>query len=440
MIWAATAVVSSIGAGLLLFREHYVAEPAVEVLISVLAGSVAFGACIYCLAVFALQRRVRSLLAATAFSTLASGTLFQTIVDLRGSPPCVFGWVTTVAWAVAGLLFVGEAYSKAKWRAANRAQSIAQLAVAAAAVLAFPLTVLPYVSDYTLLSSFSSSPGGASLCRVVDAALCASAAGLVCWTLVANYRRYTASADGLSGLACYFYVAAVLGLVFCCVSAERFDIWYTIGEALFVWSWLALIVGNGVENAFAHQEAGERLDELETLHDVSWSLVGARTVRELLDLFVTTLVSKLGTRIAAVYLSQDEQTLELAAIRGSDDVCLGTKYSLVSSGPWPGFHSGHTAKAFASREVQVANDVFVDVEFVSWRIVAGDDGCAASIPLIDRDACIGVLNVYFCDSSQLTSARLRLLATIAAAATSAIEYAVSKEASPEADTELDFAA
>lgn len=76
----------------------------------------------------------------------------------------------------------------------------------------------------------------------------------------------------------------------------------------------------------------------------------------------------------------------------------------------------------------MANDVFVDVELVPWRIVAADDGCAASIPLADHDVCIGVLDVYFSDASQLTTSRLRLLATIAAAATSAIEYALSKQA------------
>ena len=83
----------------------------------------------------------------------------------------------------------------------------------------------------------------------------------------------------------------------------------------------------------------------------------------------------------------------------------------------------------------------VDVEFVPWRVVAQNDGCAASIPLVDHDVCTGVLNAYFSDATQLTTARLRLLATIAAAATSAIEFALSKEAGPCSESaELDLAA
>ena len=237
---------------------------------------------------------------------------------------------------------------------------------------------------------------------------------------------------------CYFLIACGAGLLFYCASQARFDIWSTMSQICFTWSWIALIVGNGIENAFAHKEAGERLDELETLHDVSWSLVGAATVKELLDLFVSTLVNKLGARIAAVYLSRDSHSLELAASCGAEDSPIGRSYPLISDKPWPGFHSGHTARAYVSRQVQVVNDVFVDVEFVPWKIVAQDDGCAASIPLVDKDVCIGVLNVYFSDASDLTSTRLRLLATIAAASTSAVEYALSKQAERFSDDHQDI--
>ena len=378
LIWGATVAASSAAVGLLLPSGRWVPDGAVQASLSVLAGGAGLGASAYCLAIFALQRRIRPLFAASAFSALGTAAVLQAVVDLHGSPPAVYAWITTAAWLIAGVLFVGEAHSESRWRAANRIQAVSQFAVAGFAVAAFPLAVLPYVLHPALLCGFSSSAPAAAICRVIDAALGLSAAALLSWALVANHRRYIKLSDGLAGLVSYFLVACAVGLLCYSACAERFDRWYTMGQVAFVWSWIALVVGNGVENAFAHKEAQDRLDELETLHDVSWSLVGATNVNELLNLFVSTLVNKLGAGIAGVYLANEQDALELAAICGSDESKPGTSYPLVGSGPWPGFHSGHTAKAFTSRQVQVANDVFVDVEFVPWRVIAGDDGCAAS--------------------------------------------------------------
>lgn len=435
LIWGGAIFASCSAVGLLLPNGYYVPDRVMQASMAVLAGGAGFGAAAYCLAIFVLQRKIRPLFAATAFSAIGTGAILQVVVDLHGSPPAVHGWINTAAWLIAGLLLVGEAHAKSRWRVANKAQAVAQLLAAGFGVAAFPLAVLPHALDPSYLYRFSSSVPGAAACRLVDTALGILAAALISWALVANYRRYMKNADGLAGLLCYYLVACAIGLLFYSACADRFDRWHTMSQMAFIWSWLALVVGNGIENAFAHKEAHDQLHELEALHDVSWSLVGASNVTELLELFASTLVNKLGAGIAAVYLAKEGNALELGAVCGSDESKPGTRYPLVASGPWPGFHSGHTAKAFSSRQVQVAHDVFVDVEFVPWRVVAQDDGCAVSVPLVDHDECIGVLNTYFSDASQLTNARLRLLATIAAAATSAIEYALSKESAPSADCE-----
>jgi hypothetical protein len=441
LIWGATVAALSLAVGLAAPRASYVGSSAAQAAFSVLAGGTAFGACVYCLAIFALERKPRFLFAATAFSALGTGAILQAVVDFHGHAPAAHAWISMSARFVAALLLVGEAHSHARWRALSRLQSVGQLSLAVVAVLAFPIVVLPYVLDFSLLPGLGSFAYSAAACRVADTMLAFASMVLIGYALVVSHRRYMTSSDGLSGLACYFYVSMGVGLLFYLGCDDRFDRWYTMAQVAFCASWLVLVVGNGIENAFAHKEAGQRLEELETLHGVSWSLVGAGTLTELLNLFVSTLVNKLGARIAGVYLDGGQSSLELAAICGSDEAEPGTKYPLVASGPYPGFHSGHTAKAFTSREVQVANDVFVDVELVPWRIVAADDGCAASIPLADRDVCVGVLNVYFSDSAQLTTTRLRLLATIAAAATSAIEYGLSKQADQLSDdNELDLAA
>lgn len=427
LIWGTAVAASSAVIGIALPDHHYVPSGVVLAITYTVAAITAFGASIYCLAIFALERRLAPLFAATAFSVLGTGGIIQATMDIQSTSSPSYGWITAIARMLAALLLVGEAYSSSRLRASNRMQSVGQFTLAGVAVLAFPLFVMPYAMDAGMLSRLGNTPETFVACRVIDKALSISAAALIVWAFIANHRRYMAKSDGLAGLVCYYLLAYAAGLLFYSASGERFDRLYTMGQVCFTWSWVALVVGNGVENAFAHKGAHDRLEELEALHEVSWSLVGAGTVKELLDLFVSTIVNKLGAGIAAVYLADGSESLELAAICGSEESKPGTQYRLVASGPWPGFHSGHTAKAHSSKQVQVAHDVFVDVEFVPWRLIAEDGGCAASIPLLDREESIGVLNVYFSDAQQLTTPRLRLLATIAAAATSAIEYTMSKQ-------------
>ena len=417
----------------------YVPSKVVLTIAYTLAACVTFAGSTYCYSIFALERRLGPLLSATAMSALGSGAVMQAVADLHGSPPPQYGWVASLARLIAAILLVGEAYSTSTWRATSRIQAIGQFAVAGAVGVVFPLAVAPYALHPHLLDAFGISASSAAICRIVDTALAVVSCVMMSWSLAMNTRKYLTHSDGLAGLICYFLATCAIGLLFTAASAERFDRLYTMGQVCFVWSFVALVVGNGIENAFAHKEGRERLCELEALHDVSWSLVGAGTVTELLELFVTTIVSKLGAGISAVYLADGAEALELAAICGSD-ATPGTRYPLVASGPWPGFHSGHTAKAHSTQQVQIARDVFVDVEFVPWRVVAGDDGCAASIPLVDGDVGLGVLNVYYSDARQMTTARLRLLATIAAAGTSAIRYAMSRQSPESRGLEVDLAA
>jgi GAF domain-containing protein len=196
-------------------------------------------------------------------------------------------------------------------------------------------------------------------------------------------------------------------------------------------SWFAIISGFCIENAIMQREAQDRVQELDALHQVSWSIVGVGSLHDLLDMYARTHQEQLGVKVAAVYLAdKTADCLELYAIRGPDDCpgAVGTKYPITSENRWPGFNTGHTARAFLSQEVQVANDVFVDVEFIPWRMVAADDGCAVSLPMVFRGKTIGVVNLYYEDSKLLTKQRLRLLSTIAGAAAPAIASAMEKEA------------
>lgn len=444
LFWGTVVGVSVKAVEKVLSMDNHVPDQAILYSVLVLAVCAGLVTSVYYFSVFILTRQSRCLLSAMAFSALSSGIALQDIVDVRFPGQTSYGWVMTAAWLISALYFASEAHSQSRLLITNKRRSIFQVIIASAALIAFPIAVLPYVLNPRIIAYLNIIGGQGSLLRITNTLICVSAFAFLLTALISNYRRYHTSGDRTSCLMCYFLTACGFALVFHSISSNRFDQWYVMSHASILYAWLMLLVATGIENAFAHKEANDRLEELETLHDISWSLVGAGTVRELLNMFVSTLVSKFGAKIATIYLAdKNGDSLECAAECGSDDSCVGKKHSLVAQGRYPGFHSGHTAKAFETRTVQTARDVFVDVEFVPWRIIAVDDGCAASIPLVNKSQPIGVLNVYFSNYHQLTTRRLNLLTTIAAAATSAIEYALAKNTTHRiflSENDLDLAA
>lgn len=430
-------------AGISLAAQRAVIGPVPVADKGLLAAVLAIGLCsglglsAYCFARFMLGRELRFLLASAAFSALGGGSLLQAAADLRCPDATSCAWIMTSGWLVASVLFVGAAESYTVWRRSSRYEVVQQFVLAVLAVIAFPLAALPYALDTSLLSALGLTEQQAFTANAVEGAAGVVATTLILLSLLGMLRRVRtcsqdegASDDRFSALMCYFLAPCVLGLMLRTASCGRFDAHWRSGEAILAGAWLALVVRTGIENALAHRESADRFRELDTLHQVSWSLVGAGTVGELLNLFVDTLVDKVGARIAAVYLVDDaREKLELAAISGCDESAhpVGSVYAVRSLDDQPGFHSGHTASAFTSRKLRIARGVFVDVELVPWRVIAVDDGAAASFPLIHRGEAIGVLSVYFSDRRQLDAQRIKLISTIATAATPAIEYARARE-------------
>lgn len=395
-----------------------------------LGGTAAFGAAVYSFGRFVLGKEFRMLWTAAAFSALAGGSLLQTVADLGAGNSPIHAIISTSAWLVASVFFLCAALSRFTWRVGTRKEAVGMAAAGAVVVAAIPLAVAPYAFDTSLLVKINSSANGALMLHFADCAAQVFAPILMAFAVLGCYRRLRDENDRIAGIVCYFLAACLAGLIGLLFSSARFDEWWNTGHWMIALAWVVLVAGVEMEMAFSHKEAGERVAELETLHQVSWSLVGAGTTGELLDQFTRTLVGELDARVAAVYTAVDNgQKLELAAICGlnGDSPPIGTAYAAVSQERRPGFHTGHTAKAFTSTEVQIASDIFVDVEFVPWKMIAQDDGCAASIPLVNHGNSIGVMNLYFGSSKQLTRQRLKLFATIAAAAAPAIESALARD-------------
>jgi len=65
--------------------------------------------------------------------------------------------------------------------------------------------------------------------------------------------------------------------------------------------------------------------------------------------------------------------------------------------------------------------VFSDVEFLPWRTLARSNGIAVSVPLPYQGKVIGVLNIFLPEVYSIDERRMRLLETIAAAVSPAIE-------------------
>lgn len=202
----------------------------------------------------------------------------------------------------------------------------------------------------------------------------------------------------------------------------------------------ALLIGLSIKNERAHRGAAQRLLDLEAMQKVSWSLVGASDLNELTSTFVQAISEGFGDAPVVAYLGSDNgDVLSISAVTGIDDptIYIGKACSLRPERR-PGFHNGHTARAFTSGEVQTTKVVYSDVEFMPWRLVAHEDGVVMSVPLPYQDRVIGVVNLFMPGVRDVAKDRIRQLEAIAAAVSPAIENARLRTAI--ADAELKYAA
>ncbi|MCE5323940.1 GAF domain-containing protein [bacterium] len=391
---------------------------------------VGFAGATYLLARFVLNCELRHLILASAFITIAEGHALQIILDIRMPGSLSAGWVSSAAWTISGILFACSAYVNTTCKTGTRRSALVQSLLVCLLVLVGPLIAVPYVIDGPLNTYISTMEQGSVPFLAAGMLTRLAAVVLYLVTLIGFFRRTYTNNDRMAGMICFAFIPLIVSLAFRMVSTTRFDDWSIISLILESLSWLAIMCGFCIQNAIMQREAQDRLQELDALHQVSWSVVGTGTLHDLLDLYARTHQEQLGVKVAAVYLVDETgYNLELYALRGPADCpgAIGKKYPVMSENRWPGFHTGHTAKAFLTKEVQVANDVFVDVEFIPWRMVASDDGCAVSLPLVVRNNSIGVVNLYFEDCKLLTRQRLRLLSIIAGAAAPAIASAMEKK-------------
>lgn len=408
-------------------------------LILVLSSSVgccaALAASIHCFVIFIISKKLLRLLESAAFSALSGGIALQTINDFTAATPALNEMSSNSAWLISALLLFCAVCASSQWRSGGTTRAWAQGILSAILAFALPIVLLPYLLNMLYVYTVDAAPNVVYAMHLIDKSLNLLTVLLLLGALLGYFRRANPHRQ-MAILMSYFLIPCEFSLVFKLCSNLRFDSWWLLSQILLLGAWLVLACKFSIQNALAHKDAIDRLDEVEALHKISWSLVGAGNSSELMNLFVQALNERLNAKYSVIYLAdEDGETLQVAAVNGFDESadCVGAKYKLHSENRFPGFHSGHTARAFNTGETQVVDDILVDVEFVPWRIIAVEQGCAVSLPLMNRNQAIGVINLYFSDKLQLKPQKLRILETISAYATSAIENTLAREAMLQAD-------
>lgn len=233
-----------------------------------------------------------------------------------------------------------------------------------------------------------------------------------------HLREEDAFSDGISRFLLLLIGAQAATLL----SVAEHDLnWW----ASHVYAFAALVVvllKLGAEFGASYADAHSRVKHLEAVHYVSSRLTNTLDLRVVLLALVSDAADMLSAKFATIMLADDEgEHLTKAAVHGLPEEPLdpATPQPLNGSGR-PAFYSGHTARAFREKRVVVVDDVYTDVEFVPWRLLARYDGYAVSVPLVYQDISLGVMNLFFEKHIALNDERIRLFQTLASSATTAI--------------------
>lgn len=371
---------------------------------------------VYALIKFGEKYEMRWLATAISSAAMAiSGELAIERVFFHATVSC-----NTLSIIFAAISILSLAYAGISRRQLSRSE----LQLALGIFLALTIAGIIYRQLIYLLIAAAGyiSPAGAI-------ALLASISVACILAVVYHGQRYIADNDRLGGLLAYVCTTGSVAVTFAWLEIlfPMHISWHS--EALITTAALILVIGLGIENGVAQRESNERLEELECLHAISWSLIGTETLNSLLSTFAEALCQKLEGTFVSVYLvDEDTPTVTNHAVHGLDspERWLGKSYSLTPQ-QRPGFHSGHTARALALKDIQVVSDVYADVEFIPWQEVGKHDGYVVSIPLLEGSKTVGVTNIFFDSIKPLTENRLRLFKTIATSVVPAIKNAYMAE-------------
>lgn|GEM_PF-2500019 len=231
--------------------------------------------------------------------------------------------------------------------------------------------------------------------------------------------------DWFTGSLTSFALFAVGAEIALFASGKTENVMWWAAHGLRIVGLLVLLVSLAREFGASYANAHARIAHMEAVHYMSSSLSNTLDLRVVLLTMVSDTARMLSAKYASVMLADEKgETLTTYAAHGLPELPLKPREpQRVEGSGRPGFYSGHTARAFRERKVVVVDDVFADVEFIPWRVLAFSEGYAVSVPLVYQSVPIGVLNLFFDAHVPLNDEKIKLFYTIASAAAIAVANA-----------------
>ena len=196
-------------------------------------------------------------------------------------------------------------------------------------------------------------------------------------------------------------------------------------DELALLSTIANQVGGAIENASLYDEMKRKALQLETLSQVSETVVSNRLIEDMMHLMVTMTAQMMGSKICSIMLlGPQEGELRIVATQS-----LSEQYRLK-----PNLKVGQSisGRAVQERRPIIVADVTRDGTYMYPDMAKKEGLCSLlSVPMMVRDKVVGVINSYTSQPHAFTVEEVKLMQAIANQAAIAIEHATLLEKSYE---------
>lgn len=388
----------------------------------------------YCLWMqYSVTREHKFLLATIGFCGVSFSMLVHGTVSVL-SPDCssqlhVLGARYAAGWQIAAGIGLVMAAGCSTMDSVQTYRSKGKHGIAASLVLSVCIIILPLVFDpgwlhlRAVIPPAVASIAGTLWAELISLkSLCILGIGSAALALIAHIRRYAEQEDEFSKRIIPFLILSVAaGGGMLASHAEADPAWWT-SHVLFIAGMMILLLDLGLQFGSSYADAQARIRHMEAVHYMSSRLTNTLDLRVVLLALVSDTASMLSAKFASVMLADDNgRTLTSEVTYGLPESPLKARQPQSVEGQgWPAFYSGHTARAFREKRICMVDDVFADVEFLPWKILARHNGYAVSVPLVYHDLALGVLNLFFEKHVPLNDERIRLFQTLASSASVAI--------------------
>ncbi len=182
-------------------------------------------------------------------------------------------------------------------------------------------------------------------------------------------------------------------------------------------------VGGAIENARLYTEMRRKAVQVETLSQVSETVVSNRLLDDVLQLIVAMTAQMMNSKICSIMLlDQDKGELRIAATQS-----LSEQYRRK-----PNLKLGQSisGRAVLDRRPIIVPDVTQDGDYMYPEMAKKEGLCSLlSVPMLIRDKAVGVINSYTSVPHSFTQEEVKLMQAIANQAAIAMEHATLLEKS-----------